>query len=101
MFHRCTRSIQVVMWKMFVTRSGSFVPPCGGTKGMTCTVAAVKSSKRLGVTHQSLFHKVGKRPNQKHTSLREGEVTQHGEEEIAELAKEATLHADVSTQYKS
>ncbi len=37
--------------------------------------AAVFGSKRLGITHQALFHQMGKRPNQKHTSLREGEVT--------------------------
>jgi hypothetical protein len=39
---------------------------------------------------------MGKRPNQEHTSLRKGEITQHGEEEIAELAKEAALNTDDS-----
>ncbi len=56
--------------------------------------AAVFRAKGLGISHQTLFHQVGERPNQKHTSLREGEVTQHGEEEIAELDKEAALNTD-------
>ncbi len=57
---------------------------------------AVFGSKGLGIPHQSLFHQVGKRPNQKHASLKEGEITKHGEEEIAELAKEAALNTDDS-----
>ncbi len=52
------------------------------------------SAQPLGISYQTLLHKVREGSDQQDTALREGEILQQGVEKIAELTEEASLYAD-------